>query len=144
MKSLIKIFKTLALLVILGLISFPCYPQKGNFKQAELLGKTWQLQGVSGLNEEYIYENDIFSFSIDGKNIGNMEYYLSDSIVKIFDSTKVGNIKEGNYIIQKPIRAKGATKPPLRVSVVEIVELGPDKLVIRDAKNSNLVEFKAR
>jgi hypothetical protein len=118
--------------------------QKGNFKQAELQGKTWQLQGVTGFNEEYIYENDIPSFSIDGKNIGNMEYYLSDSIVKTFNSTKVGNIKEGKYIIKRPIRAIGDTNPPLRVSVVEIVELSRYKLILRGVKNSNLVEFKAR
>jgi len=144
MKPPIKIFIIISLLVVVNMISYISFAQKGNFKQAELQGKTWQLQGITDVTIVYIYETDKLSFYRNDKNIGNMEYYLSDSIVKIFDSSKVGKVYEGKYIIERPIRAKGCTTQPLAVSVLEIIELSPDRLIVRGANNPNLVEFKVK
>jgi hypothetical protein len=142
MKPIVKSINTLSLFVVLIMISFSSFAQ--NFKLGDLQGKTWCMQGLTDKTFEEIYENNKITSYLSDKYIYRMEYYLSDSIVKVFDSSKVGIVKEGKYIIRRPLRDKKYPTVPLTVSVYEIKELTPTKLTYRYIKNPYLLEFKAK
>ena len=149
MKTIMKIFQTGFLILGINAISFTSFSQTDNFKLSDLKGKTWNMQGLTDKTDEANYDNNKLIHTLTDitktKYVFTFEYYLCDSIVKIFDSTKVGTIMEGKYIVTRVLR-DNKTNPtqPQPVSVYEIVELNSTKLVIRNIKQQNLIEYKIR
>jgi hypothetical protein len=143
MKTILKSIITGSLFVVCGIISISSFSQTSKFKLQDLTDKTWSKQGLTDRTSEERFDKGTIILFYNKKNIGKMEYYLSDSIVKVFDSAKVGKVQEGKYLVRRPIRAKDNTTQPLTVTVYEIVELLPNKLVLRNSKNQ-LLEFSSK
>ncbi len=61
------------------------------------------------------------------------KFYLSDSIVNVFDDSKIGKINNGKYIILKDVFEDGHTE----VTCEEILELTDTTLTIRDIEEGD-------
>jgi hypothetical protein len=120
---------------------FSSYSQPKKFNLIDLSHKTWNMVGLKNASNKEHYENDIVFLAFNEKYVARMEYYLSDSICRIFDSKKVGNVLSGTYIIRRPLRDKKHPDIPLTVSYYEIIELSPTKLIIKNKRNQ-LLEFE--
>jgi hypothetical protein len=144
MRTISLYSQTLFLLLVLSLLSVSLYAQNETFKLNSLLGKTWIMQGLTDKSYEESYSKDKITSYFNNKYFASREYYLSDSIVMVFDSSKVGSIDCGKFIVTKILRNKDYPKQPLKVSVYEILELSPDKLIMRYIKNPQLLEFKSK
>lgn len=115
---------------------------QGTFKLTDLQGKNWYMKGLAdNQTTEEKYENDRITTIIGGSLIFNSEYYLSDVVEKDFDSTKIGQVKEGRFIIRRPVRSKSKPNQPLSISVFEIIELSSTKLVYKSYSQSIYSEF---
>lgn len=128
------------ILLILVSTLFASYSQSKKFYLADLKDKTWNLVILNASYKEY-YQNDKVIFAVDEKYAGRMEYYLSDSICRVFDPEKVGNVLSGNYIIRRPLRDKKHPGIPLTVSCYEIIDLNPARLILKNKKDQRL-EFE--
>lgn len=95
---------------------------------------------INDTNKEH-YQNDKVILAFNEKYVGRMEYYLSDSICRVFDSKKVGNVFSGTYIVRRPLRDKKHPNIPLTVSCLEIIDLNPARLILKNKKN-HLLEFE--
>lgn len=146
MKANVKLCITISLLLILSTISFSAFAQKVNFKLTELQDKTWAMQGLTDKTNDNKYENNKIKIYLNGEYMGAFEYYLSDSIVTVFDSTKVGMVNEGRYIVERliPNQQKTSVSQPGRISIFEIIELSSTTLVLRNVKQEYLLEYKAK
>jgi hypothetical protein len=149
-KTKMKFFKTIFMFTVISMISYSAFSQQeSTFKVVYLKNKTWCMQGMSDKTTEAKYNdgNIIYLLTDASKSAYTFvtEYYLSNSIETVFDSTKVGNIKEGNYIISRILKDKKShPNQPQPVSVFEIKELSSTKLVLKDIKQQNLIEFLAK
>ena len=61
------------------------------------------------------------------------KFYLSDSIVNVFDDSKIGKINNGKYIILKDVIEDGHTE----VTCEETLELTDTTLTIRDIEEGS-------
>ncbi len=95
---------------------------------------------MSDKSYEESYSLDTVTLYFNKKYFGTLEYYLSDSINKVFDSNKVGKILEGKYIISKVLKPPKRSTDLRPVLVYEIIELTQDTLIMRN-KNQDLLEF---
>jgi hypothetical protein len=129
------------LFVLSTSIFFSSYSQPKKFNLVDLKDKTWNMVGlINASNKEY-YENDKVFLAFNEKYVARMEYYLSDSICRVFDSKQVGNVLSGTYIIRRPLRDKKHPNIPLTISYYEIIELSPTKLIIKN-KKGQLLEYE--
>ena len=142
----VKFSIAISFLLILNAISFTAFAQKVNFKLTDLQNKTWAMQGLTDKTNDNEFANNKIKIYFNGEYMGAFEYYLSDSIVTVFDSTKVGMGNEGKYIIERliPNPQKSSARQPGRISVFEIIELSSAKLVLRNVKQDYLLEYKAK
>ncbi|MGV8090410.1 MAG: hypothetical protein AB2L24_00910 [Mangrovibacterium sp.] len=149
MKTMVKFVKTLCLLSIIGISVISVYAQKENTVLDKLQGKKWfmatAMDGDKIVNwTESKYEKDKVLYYFNGQLFGMGEYYLSDSIVTVFDQNKVGKVINGRYIVSRILRDKTDTRPT-PIGVLEIVELGSDKMVVKNNNQPNvLLEYKAK
>jgi len=102
----LKAFSVISYLVLLNLISLSTVGQSGKYKLEDLTNRTWRMQGLNDLIDDELYEVDYISLFLNNKYVGKQEFYLSDSIVTVFDSINVGKVKEGSYIVIRPLRDK--------------------------------------
>jgi hypothetical protein len=144
MRTISLYSQTLFLLLVLSLLSISLSAQNETFKLNSLSGKTWIMQGLTDKTYEESYSKDKITSYFNIKYTASREYYLSDSIVMVFDSSKVGSVDCGKFIVARILRNKDYPEQPLRVLVYEIIELSPDKLIMRNIKNPQLLEFKSK
>jgi hypothetical protein len=146
MKTNVKFCIAISLLLILSTISFSAFAQKVDYKLTELQDKTWAMQGLTDKTNDNKFENNKISIYLNGEYIGAFEYYLSDSIETVFDSTKVGMVNQGKYIVERliPNPQKTSATQTRRISVFEIIELSTTTLVLRNVKQEYLLEYKAK
>jgi hypothetical protein len=137
----LKTFSVIIFVLLLNLIPFPTMGQAGKFILEDLINKTWSMQGLNDLKEDESYEVDIISIFLDNNFVGKQEYYLSDSVVTVFDSIKVGKIKEGKYIIKRFLRNEKFPEQPLKISAFEIIKLNPDTLILRNIKHQQTIMY---
>jgi hypothetical protein len=100
----------------------------------------WSMQGMTDKTSEEFYSIDSITIYLNKKYLGTLEYYLSDSINQVFDSSKVGKIMKGKYIVSMVLKPPKRSTDLRPVSVYEIIELTQNKLIIRN-KNQDLLEF---
>lgn len=146
MRPVAKFFKLIIILTILCAVPYSGIAQTKSYKLDDLKGKTWVMQGLTDKSNDENYEkNQIISY-LNGNYFCTFEYYLSNSIDTVFDSTRVGAIMEGKYIVKRliPDLKKTNSPQPRVVSVFEIIDLSPNKLVIRNTKQQQLLEYKLR
>ena len=99
------------------------------------------MKGLINNTSKETFLEDIIVLCFNEKYLARMEYYLSDSICRVFDSSKVGNVLDGTFIIRRPLRDKKHPDIPLTVSCYEIIELKPTKLVLKN-KNQQILEYE--
>ena len=108
-----------------------------------LQGKTWKMMGNTDKDYAEEYRADNFTSILNGEVLATFEYYLSDSIDSKFDPSKVGNVENGKYIIERLVRDKNDSNPtPL--SVLKIVSINKSNLVLKNVENNNTLIFKAQ
>lgn len=106
------------------------------FSMDSLKGKTWR--AVSGYHLSDKMDLSIYfyttyaTFTVKAKdnqfsNKADWEYYLSDTIVKSVDRTKVGKSKSGKYIIRCESESYESRQ---KFSVFKIISLSSNKLVL--------------
>lgn len=134
-------FSLISFLVLINLISSSVAAQPGKFKLEDLINKTWRMQGLNELTNDENYGVDHICLNLNNEYVGKQEFYLSDSIVTVFDSISVGKVKEGRFIVRRTLRDERCPGQPLRVSVFEIMKLNSDTLIIRNIKHQDLLMF---
>lgn len=136
--------KTTVLTVILLSGLFSSYAQEQKTTQQLLMGKTWDMQGMMGKTMSEAYDENTITVYYNGKELGKDEYYLSDVIEVEFDTSKVGRMSEGKYIVHRAKKEKGY-KEELPVTVLEIVQLDETMLTLKNIKNEHvLLEYKRK
>jgi type II secretory pathway component PulC len=136
MNSISEISKKIFLSLVLIGITIISYTQ--SFALHALNGKTWSLQGLNNQTYTETFKKDKIILSQNGKYFGTMEYYLSDSIEYTFNPSKVGKIKEGKFIIRRPVRDEGNVRQRLTVKYYEILSLDSKNLAIKNSKDQEL------
>lgn len=136
--------KISVLFLLLFMFGLNSYLSAQTFSMNTLKGKTWR--AVSGYNLSdkmdfsiYFYSTyAVFTVSAKDKSFTDVtesDYYLSDTIVKSFDRTKVGTIKSGKNII---ISESKSYESKQRFSIFKIVSLTSNKLVIQSGNMGKL------
>jgi hypothetical protein len=133
----------ISLLVGLSIISNSASAQSGVFFLHDLSGKTWDMQCLTGKTSSDKYDSTEVTHYFNGKLIGTSEYYLSDSIVSVFDPSKIGSVSHGKYIIRRAKRDLTENNSPRPTSVFEIIELDTTSLIMRYIEHQHLLIFKA-
>lgn len=128
----------LSSLFFFSLISFNASCQINKFKVADLLGNTWRLQGLSNMTNDMVFDVKSITIIFNDKDTTKFEYYLSDSITKLFDTSKVGISTEGKYIVRRPLLISGKQNLSTKVSNFEILELNSETLVLKNEKQQKL------
>ena len=105
-----------------------------------LTGKVWDYllfdDGEKKIRIEFYYsttEERVQCFSDVWNTTETSKFYLSDSIVNVFDDSKIGKINNGKYIILKDVFEDGH----IEVSCQEIIELTDTTLTIRDIEGDD-------
>ena len=146
MKTQSTFLRMILLVVLVNTISVSINAQDLKFKLADLIDKPWCMQGLTNQTyvENYLSNKVIGKLVIDKEPvIAIHEYYLSDSIVKVFDKSKVGGIKEGKYLVIRPLLdMKNNPNQPQPVNVFEILELTGTSYKIKKVGELNVLEFK--
>lgn len=96
------------------------FPSKQSYTFKELYSKNEQ-------NVIYTYNGEITETKVP--------FYLSDSIVPTFDSSKVGKIKNGKYIILHVDEKKKGVKRKV-IKTYEIIKLTTTELILRNLNES--------
>lgn len=135
MKTLAYLLSSLFFFCVIS-INSSC--QISKFKIADLVQKKWGLQGLSNMTNDMVFDVKSVTIIFNGKDTTSFEYYLSDSIVKVFNSSKVGNIKEGKFIVRRPLPFSGQQKVSTRIFNFEILELNSRKLVLKNEMQQKL------
>lgn len=148
-ENFLRLFFLLSITCVLGTT---VNAQDGNTVLSILQGKKWRMATSLETSTkkssfaESKYEKNKVKHYFNDKYIGEEEYYLSDSVVTVFDPNKVGKVFNGRYIIRRMLHDK--PKPnsnSTRINILEIIELDSNKLVLRNIKRPNiLLEYKAK
>ena len=144
MNRFINSYKQTLCFFFLNFCVITSFSQNVKFKLEDLKGKTWSMLGLNDKTYDEEYENGKILLFLTDKYFGAQDYYLSDSIVSVFDSSKIGKVTEGKYIVRRFHRDKEHSNTPQPISVFEIREIGPTKLVIRYIKHQHLLEYRIK
>lgn len=130
MKKIVLAFIVLiALIVFVGVII-----QTPSSTLTKLTNKIWVYKFDDDKEKprvEFKYstsEEEVHYISDKWNTIEKASYYLSNTIDKVFDDTKVGKISDGKYIILKDVFEDGH----IEVSCLEIIELTTTTFKCRD------------
>ncbi|RLT77791.1 hypothetical protein D7V95_01770 [bacterium J10(2018)] len=124
--------------IIFGIMSF--LPTNAQTTMDKLIGKDWELQFSSGNHPSegiHFTETESLYFTYYyGRRETTTPYYLSDTIDKVFDNSKIGKSKNGKYIIANPRFRPTPNDPWKRLTVVfKIIVLNDTVLQIVDINN---------
>jgi hypothetical protein len=137
MKTIIK--KTITISFILSALSFiSCAQEKTTLEL--LQGKFWIVQNPDGNGKGGItYTNKKESHYYKDDLLGSSDFYLSETIEKNFDKTKVGKNKIGKYII-------GGNDPNdlKNITVLEIIKISEERLEVRNIEQEFTIVFKVK
>jgi len=145
MKIKTNYFKFAILIAMLSLTNFQAFSQSG-YSLNEIIGKTWIMSGMTDKTYEDVYDNTTITSSLkdnsEKKYVFKFEYYLSDSIEDSFDPNKVGKVKTGKYLIERPLKdSKSNPNQPQPITIMEIKELSSSRLVLCNIKQQNNLVF---
>ena len=107
-----------------------------------MTNKVWDFLYFDGDDDEedvrveFSYSTTEASVHVISKGWNTTEvskFYLSDSIVNVFDDSKIGKINNGKYIILKDVFEDGHTE----VTCEETLELTDTTLTIRDIEEGS-------
>jgi len=139
------------ILLFMGMTIFPyaTYAQNQSYRLLDLKGREWYMVGPTDKTNIAYYEDSLIIYTLidTSKSIYkfSFEYYLSDSIDYVFDSTKVGKIRSGNYIITRILKnSKFNPDQPRPVSVFQIISLNSSTLLIRNIQQQNFLEYNTK
>ncbi len=126
---------TIALAIIISSISI-----SAQTTMDKLIGKDWELQFSSGNHPSegfHFTETESLYFTYYyGRRETTTPYYLSDTIDKVFDNSKIGKAKNGQYIIANPRFRPTPNDPWKRLTAVfKIIVLNDTVLQIVDINN---------
>ena len=74
----------------------------------------------------------------------NTIYYLSAEIPAKFDSTKMGKVEHGKYIVEEAMVKSPEGGKYKETTVFEIIYLSSDSLRLKNLTNSSYIDYKAR
>jgi hypothetical protein len=143
MKTQIKKSLALWLTYILSITMLFSQTQTGKTVLEELEGKTWEMQGMTDKTAWDKYEAGRITHYFNGDALAISEYYLSDTIVEIFNSENLGKIANGKYIVSRMIPIDNKLKS-VPVSVYEIKQLNKNWLILRYVKHQHSIKFKLK
>jgi len=131
--------------ILIALTTFSGAAQDKESTLGKLKANRWHMQGVTDIavSTKYgnkrikqYYKEEKFKFTLSS------EYYLSNTLDKEFNSSKVGKTFEGKYIIRRVARKKYDNRPK-PVLVLEIIQLNENWLILRNVKHKHLLKYKA-
>lgn len=136
--------KTSILFILFFMLGLSSSLSAQTFSLNSLKGKTWR--AVSGynlsdkMNLSIYFYSAYATYNISSKDNQiskeyNRDFYLSDTIVKSIDRSKVGKIKTGKYIIRCDSKSYEARQ---KFSVFEIISLTSNKLVLKTCGSDKL------
>lgn len=135
------LLRIIYLVAVFQLICFYVSAQKTDFSSGELQDKMWVMQGREGKPISVKYTRDIIEYHFNGEILGTASYYLSDSIVTVFDNENVGKTTSGKFIVSR-VNSKDNDNSSMPVTILEIVEVSAKELTVRNIKQEHTVLYK--
>lgn len=135
--------------VLIVFTAFTGIAQNNDSTLDQLQASEWEMEGSTRPAHSIKYDDGHATHYRDGIKIGTDQYYLSDAIDEEFDSRKLGQVKEGKYIISRGITGfkDGVEKevnPSGNFSVYEIKQVNKNWLMIRPSKRERILKFQAK
>lgn len=128
------------------LITFSGLAQVDESTLEKLKANTWRMQDLTDKEVSTKYRNRLikkYYKEEEFKSTFRLEFYLSNTIDKEFNSNKVGKTSEGKYIISRKKRKIGDHPRPFPITVLEIVQINKNWLILRNVKHQHLLKYKA-
>lgn len=129
--------KKVSLFLILSVLSIFSYSQGHNTTMELLLGKNWEMQGMTDKSYCQKYSKVKMKSYLNDKIFANSDYYLSDTIEENFVEDKIGKKVNGKYIVSRVNKAD-------YFSVYEIIDINETTMELRNIEHSHTLIYKAK
>ncbi len=100
-----------------------------------LTNKTWVMDDLTDKKISSFFTSTKENVHLNNELIAISDYYLSNVIVEIFDETKVGNIRNGKYIVCCMDQTRE------QISIYEIIIISENKLELRNILQSTTSKY---